>query len=346
MGIQAKIKKKFSTFCLDVEFEAEGGVLALLGGSGCGKSMTLRCIAGIETPDEGRIVIDGDTVFDSEKKINLPPQKRQVGLLFQNYALFPNMTVEENILCGLREKMSKAEKQRRAAEFIRKFHLEGLEKHLPGQLSGGQKQRAALARMLIGSPRLLMLDEPFSALDSYLRWELERELLATLREFTGTVLFVSHDRDEVYRISDRVAVYKDGCIDAIGDKWALFRNPKTKTAAVLTGCKNVAPAQYQGDTVFAERWGITLPAKAYEPGANCLGIRARMLKPATEPGENVFPYTIVEEIDGAFTDILMISLGEGKELLRWELLKSVRESIKDGPALVEIPENAVLFLKE
>ena len=112
MSIAVNIKKNLGSFRLDVAFSQESGVLALLGGSGCGKSMTLRCIAGIETPDSGKIVLNGVTVYDSERKINLPPQQRQVGLLFQNYALFPNMTVEENILCGLREKRDKSEKRR------------------------------------------------------------------------------------------------------------------------------------------------------------------------------------------------------------------------------------------
>ena len=123
MSIAVNIKKNLGSFRLDAAFSQESGVLALLGGSGCGKSMTLRCIAGIETPDSGKIVLNGVTVYDSEKKINLPPQQRQVGLLFQNYALFPNMTVEENILCGLREKRDKSEKTALLAEYIRKFQL-------------------------------------------------------------------------------------------------------------------------------------------------------------------------------------------------------------------------------
>ena len=345
MSIQVNIKKKAGNFLLNVNFEMGSGVLALLGASGCGKSMTLRCIAGIETPDEGRIVLDGVTVFDSEKKINLPPQKRQVGLLFQNYALFPNMTVEENIRCGIREKMDKAEMTGLIGRYVEKFHLTGLEKHLPSQLSGGQKQRAALARMLIGAPKLIMLDEPFSALDSYLRWELERELLATLREFEGTVLFVSHDRDEVYRISDQVAIYENGEITVIGDKWELFRHPKTKTAAILTGCKNVAPAKYENGCVTVPDWGLTLPAED-SANANYLGVRARMLRPADAPGQRGYPYTVVEEIDGAFSDILMISLGEGKRLLRWEMTRDVHANMKGKPQLVEFPEEAVLYLRE
>lgn len=342
--LEVSIKKRLGDFSLDVEFCSETGVLALLGASGCGKSMTLRCIAGIEKPDSGRIVLDGVTLFDSEKKIDLPPQKRQVGLLFQSYALFPHMTVEENIRCGIRAKGKNQDELIR--EYIRKFHLEGLEKHLPGQLSGGQKQRCALARMLIGAPGLIMLDEPFSALDSHLRWELERELLGILRDYSGTVLLVSHDRDEVYRIADNIAVYDSGRIDRLEEKWTLFRDPQTCTAAALTGCKNIAPAKVEADTILVEQWGLKL--KAHDPDADTrfLGIRARKLVPAEEPGENIFSYEILEEIPGAFSDILMIRLEEGQEPLRWEMTKEARNRIRQGAHMVHIPRDAVLYLRK
>ena len=200
MSIEVSIQKNLGSFQLDVAFSGGDEVLAILGGSGCGKSMTLRCIAGIITPDKGRIIVDGVTFFDSEKHINLTPQERQIGLLFQNYALFNNMTVEENIAAGIREKLSKKEKLLRVQPYIQKFQLSGLEKRLPRELSGGQQQRVALARILIGNPRLLMLDEPFSALDSHLKWAMELELKKTLREFKGTTLFVSHSREEVYSL--------------------------------------------------------------------------------------------------------------------------------------------------
>lgn len=342
--LEVTIKKQLGDFTLDVSFQSQSGVLALLGASGCGKSMTLRCIAGIEKPDSGRIVIDGVTVFDSQKKIDLPPQKRQVGLLFQSYALFPNMTVRENILCGLRKKCTKQEQNTLAAEYIRKFHLEGLEDHLPGQLSGGQKQRCALARMLIGAPKLLMLDEPFSALDSHLRWQLERELLAILRDFQGTVLLVSHDRDEVYRMADHIAVYDTGKIDRFDEKWALFREPVTRTAALLTGCKNIAAAEVSGKNITVPEWGLTYETNHPLPSLGYLGIRARKLRPAHAPGVNIFPYQIIEEIPGAFSDILMVTLAEGCTPLRWELTKESREAIRNAPQLLLIPEDAVLYL--
>ena len=154
--------------------------------------MTLKCIAGIEKPDRGTITLDGRVLFDSEKHINLTPQQRRVGYLFQQYALFPNMTAAQNILCGIRTG-SRTEKKEKFAALLRTFRLEGLEKKLPAQLSGGQQQRVALARILASEPQAILLDEPFSALDSYLKWELELELGELLGAFDGPILWVSHE---------------------------------------------------------------------------------------------------------------------------------------------------------
>ena len=154
--------------------------------------MTLKCIAGIEKPDRGTITLDGRVLFDSEKHINLTPQQRRVGYPFQQYALFPNMTAAQNILCGIRTG-SHTEKKETLAALLRTFRLEGLEKKLPAQLSGGQQQRVALARILASEPQAILLDEPFSALDSYLKWELELELGELLGAFDGPILWVSHE---------------------------------------------------------------------------------------------------------------------------------------------------------
>ena len=235
--IEVRIEKDLGSFRLDAEFTAGNEILALLGGSGSGKSLTLRCIAGVEKPDRGRIVVDDVVFFDSEMHIDLTPRQRKVGLLFQNYALFPTMTVLQNVMTGVRTG-TRAEKRAAAMEAIARYELRGLEDRYPHQLSGGQQQRAALARILVGKPRILMLDEPFSALDAHLRDQMEREVLALLRDFGGTAILVSHSRDEVFRMADRVAVLDGGRIDALGEKHAVFREPGTYTAALLTGCKN------------------------------------------------------------------------------------------------------------
>ena len=182
MSLIIDIRKRFEKFKLNVSLEADNQVTGLLGASGCGKSMTLKCIAGIETPDEGRIVLGDRVLFDSERHINLSPQKRRVGYLFQNYALFPNMTVAQNIAVGVRDRSRLPET---VSRLIRTFYLEGNEKKYPRQLSGGQQQRTALARILASEPRTILLDEPFSALDSHLKWQLEPEFKDVLDAFGG-----------------------------------------------------------------------------------------------------------------------------------------------------------------
>lgn len=193
--------------------------MGFLGASGCGKSMTLKCIAGIETPDEGRIVLNDRVLFDSEKKVNLSPQKRKVGYLFQQYALFPHMTVRQNVEAGLsgsgRTFSSGKEKNAFVERLLEQFHIPELADALPARLSGGQQQRVALVRILASKPQAILLDEPFSALDSSLKLELELELESMLEGFGGTVLWVSHDRSEVERHCRQVAVMESGNVGRV-----------------------------------------------------------------------------------------------------------------------------------
>ena len=237
MSVYVKIKKSFGNFVLDTEFEAENEILALLGASGSGKSMTLKCIAGIVKPDNGRIVVDGVTLFDSDKKINLSPQERHVGLLFQNYALFPNMTVEQNLYTVLKNCNGQKDTKERLDLLLESFYLTGLEKHYPGQLSGGQQQRVALARIMASDPKIIMLDEPLSALDSYLRWQVEKELTDILGKYNGATLYVSHNRDEVNRICQKVCVINNGCSEKVSSINEFFNAPPTLASALLSGCK-------------------------------------------------------------------------------------------------------------
>ena len=236
MSLSVRIDKKLAGFHLRVSFEAENETLALLGASGSGKTMTMRCIAGVERPDRGRIVLDGRVLFDSERQINLRPQEREVGLLFQNYALFPNMTVEQNIQCGLRRQRSPKMEVRR---WIEAFQLQGLEKRLPSQLSGGQQQRVALARCMASKPRLLMLDEPLAALDEHLRWQMREQLYDALTGFVGTTLYVTHDRTEAAGLCGRVCVLEEGASQAVVDLSEWLERPGTIGAARLAGFENV-----------------------------------------------------------------------------------------------------------
>lgn len=260
MSIIAEFTKKMDNFILDVNFTIGNETLALLGASGSGKSMTLKCIAGIETPDKGRILLDGRILFDSERGINLPPQQRRIGYLFQNYALFPNMTVEGNIQSGMTgNKKDKAEK---TALIIKQLQLKGLERKVPKELSGGQQQRVAIARMLASEPEIIMLDEPFSALDSFLKWQLEQEIFDFINNYQKPTLFVSHNRDEVYRISHKIGIIEDGSLKHIDHKEEIFKNPKTLSGAKLTGCKNFARVERIGeDKIYVSDWDVYFDLK-------------------------------------------------------------------------------------
>ena len=188
MAIEVKIQRKLNTFELNIDFKSDSKRIGILGASGCGKSMTLKSIAGIEPPESGLIKIEGKTVYDSENKVNLKPQKRNIGYLFQNYALFPTMTVKDNILCGYRGE--KGQREEKARDFMKRYQLEGLENRYPSQLSGGQQQRVALARMMIGEPEAILLDEPFSALDGYLKDVLQKDMHEFLKQYQGDMLMV------------------------------------------------------------------------------------------------------------------------------------------------------------
>lgn len=222
MAVAVNVKKKLGDFTLQAEFTGEASRIGILGASGCGKSMTLKCIAGIETPDEGEICVNGKTMFSSTQKINIKPQQRKTGYLFQNYALFPTMTAAENIAAGVRG--SRAEKQKRVSEMIAAFQLEGLEKRLPGELSGGQQQRVALARIMASEPEMILLDEPFSALDMFLKEQLKNELMEMLKDYKGTVILVSHDRDEIYQFSEELLIMDKGSVIACGKTKEIFEH--------------------------------------------------------------------------------------------------------------------------
>lgn len=206
--LEVQIYKKLAEFDLDVSFQVDDNILGLMGASGSGKSMTLKCIAGIETPDQGRIVLNNRVLFDSEKKINVPIQKRNVGYMFQSYALFPNMNVYENISVGLRTRKVK-DVDIVVQKVMQQFRVFELASRYPKQLSGGQRQRVALARLMAYEPDVLLLDEPFSALDEDLKEDLLQELKSEL-QISKPVIFVSHDKEEVNYLCDLNYKIKQG----------------------------------------------------------------------------------------------------------------------------------------
>lgn len=329
--LEVDISKDMGSFKLDVAFSAGDETLGFLGASGCGKSLTLRCIAGIEKPDEGRIVVNGTVFFDKARgqraKVDLSPQERKTALLFQNYMLFPNLTVADNVAAGLSKQMTAAERGRVIAEQLRRFGLVGMEGRYPAQLSGGQQQRVALARMLAAGPGILMLDEPFSALDSHLKSSLEQNLIGLFEAYEGTILYVSHDIDEAFRFCDRIAVVDAGHIDEIGPKQDIVSRPSSLAAIKLSGCKNTTPAEYvAGDTVRLPEWGITLKSDVPVPrDVRWFGARAFHLRKAEKPGVNVFRMRADRVSDSRFERTVMLSFLDADVKAGSQLAKDLAE---------------------
>ena len=348
MALEVQVEKTYGDFHLNAEFQAEDEPLALLGPSGCGKSLTLKCIAGIERPDRGRIVLDGRVLFDSEKHIDLSPQKRQVGYLFQQYALFPHMTVAENIAAGCR-RLERAERKSRVAELVAMLHLEGLEGLRPRQLSGGQQQRTALARILASEPRAILLDEPFAALDSHLKWQLEPELKDVLDAFGGVTLWVTHDRGEAYRNCPRVCVMEAGCTAPVRDMGALMADPRTVGAARLSGCRTCMKAE-KGEAAGCVRlpeWGVILRCAApWRENVTALGIREEQVRPAETGEENTVECALVRLVeDVSMTTVLLrpLDAGPGAPLLRMAMEKGTVLTVGETLQVVLPPEDLMLL---
>jgi len=290
-GLLVEIEKQLANFKLDTAFTAQQETLGILGGSGSGKSMTLRCLAGVETPTKGSIVLNGRTLFDADKRINLPSHKRNVSLVFQNYALFPHMTVAQNVAFGL-QRLSKSLRRQRVSQQLASVQLQGLGDRYPHQLSGGQQQRVALARALATEPEALLLDEPFSALDTHLRSQMERQLLETLATYQGITLFVTHNLEEAYRLCETLMVMSGGKAIAYASKHEIFEHPKTVRVAQLTGCKNFSHALVQeSGAVAATDWGITLRVlEAIPDRLTDIGIRAHQISITKDShGDNTYP---------------------------------------------------------
>ena len=340
--LKVNVQKKLKEFDLDVNFELKKRHLGILGPSGCGKSMTLKSIAGIIYPDEGIVSLDNgeETVyFDSNNKINLKPQKRNVGYLFQNYALFPNMTVEENIACGL----SKDDDEKIVSEMIKRFHLGGLEKRYPRQLSGGQQQRVALARILAYGPDVILLDEPFSAMDTFLKEQLRIELINSLKDFDGFSIMVTHDRDEAFQFCDELIVLDKGKIIAKGDTYDIFENPGKVQVARLTGCKNISKIEVIDEYHLKSLdWGVTFEvSEKISPRITHIGIRAHSFHAAEKDDVNVLDTANSTLLEMPFE--WEITLANG---LWWKYDKPIHQHEFEIPKYLKIDPKDIILLEE
>lgn len=351
MSIDINIRKKLGGFSLDVSFVKNGNCLGILGASGEGKSMTLKCLAGIEKPDHGKIVLNNKVLFDSEKKINLPPQKRNVGYLFQNYALFPKMTVEENIAIGIKERSDKKFVKETVLNKIKEFQLTDLGEKYPTELSGGQQQRVALARIMASSPDVIMLDEPFSALDSYLKEILQEQLLETLKSFSGDIIMVSHSRDEIYKFCDELAVLEKGSIVIMGRTKDIFEKPKRFQAARLTGCKNISPVKKINDyEIYVKNWGIKIKTKTLiNDNIKYIGIRAHDILVTDEPiNENSFFAELKAVTEAPFEVNCMFTnkkFEESQEIW-WKISKAKWQDYSiNAEKYLTFPEENLMFLE-
>ncbi len=320
---EVKIKKALPGFNLQVSFTINQEILSLVGPSGSGKSLTLQCISGLMSPDEGYINVNGRVLFDSEKGINIPPQKRKIGYLFQNYALFPHMSVYENIAFGI-STLKRSEIDSRVSYLLDKMRLSDFKDRSPRSLSGGQQQRVALARALAPEPEILLLDEPFSALDTQVRGRLERELLAIHQFYQGNIIFVSHNLDEAYRLSSQIAVYNGGQILQMGPKHCLINTPADINVARLTGARNLVEGVIERVedsrlTVLVAEWGKRLRVDLACPGNYCkdqkvtVGIRPEFICLQELSSDNCFAATVVEAVDGITSCTYRLKIEEGLE---------------------------------
>uniref|UniRef100_B8HS10 Molybdate ABC transporter, inner membrane subunit n=1 Tax=Cyanothece sp. (strain PCC 7425 / ATCC 29141) TaxID=395961 RepID=B8HS10_CYAP4 len=339
-GLLVDIEKELGNFSLNITFTADQETLGLLGGSGSGKSMTLRCIAGVETPTQGRIVLNGQTLFDAQKRINVPSHRRKVSLVFQNYALFPHLTVSENIAFGLQH-LPRATRSQRVHQQLAHLQLNSLADRYPHQLSGGQQQRVALARALATEPEALLLDEPFSALDTYLRSQMERQLLETLSTYAGVTLLVTHNLEEAYRICENLIVMSGGKVIAFDPKHRVFDRPRTLRVAQLTGCKNFSQAVAIGTAAIeAVDWGVTLAVGEEIPAelAN-VGIRAHQITVMPRPTaglNNTFPCWLAATSETPHRMTLFLKLNTAPQdaqdyHVQVEMFKEKWQAIKDHP---------------
>ncbi len=374
------------SFLLDIHFSSEKKRIGILGASGSGKSMCLKSIAGIVTPKQGEILLGDSCLFSSSKKINLPPQKRRIGYLFQSYALFPHLTVWENIAIAMEGqdkenlfskfwkrgnadkeirkasgeeflvdntsalKEQKESKEERIFKLLQKMELSGLEKRFPAELSGGQQQRVALARIFANEPEMILLDEPFSALDLYLRDKMQEELMLHLEEFPGQAIMVSHSRDEIYRFAEEVIMLQEGKVIGQGETKEVFRQPKNRQAAILTGCKNIAKAKKLGEhSIFIEDWGLELTMEREIPDKlSAIGYRAHDFVPlCSGEEENAVPVKLLSKAELPFEQNFYFKPEKGEgEICFLVQRDGPYGKMQEIPKALQLREEKLLLLTE
>jgi len=342
MALDVQLEKKLPHFELNIAFSAAEAPLSILGPSGAGKTMLLRCIAGLERADRGRISLGERVLLDSERGIRVPARQRRVGMVFQNYALFPHRTVAENIAFGMRG-LSSEKRAGRVSELIERTHLKELANRYPRALSGGEQQRAALARALAIDPEALLLDEPLSALDTHLRSQVEKQLQEIFSFYRRPALLVTHNIEEAYRLGDRLLVLSRGRMAACGPKEDVFRHPPTREVAQVTGCKNFSRARMNSDgSVEAFDWHCRLRVdQTMSKPPAYVGIRAHYidfleLASANTGGENVFPCWLVRASETPFRITLYLRLHDpnGEEAnydLQAEVFKEKWQRFRNAP---------------
>ena len=305
--LEIKIKSKLPGFILDVSFSVNQEILAILGPSGSGKTMTLRSIAGLTHPEEGFVRLNNKVLLDTSKGIDLPARSRKVGFVFQNYSLFPHLTVHQNIAYGINH-LSRYNAEDRVADLLDKMHISQLAGRFPRQLSAGQQQRVAVARALAPEPDVLLLDEPFSALDTMVKERMHLVLQAVQNFYKGDMLFVTHDLSEGYKLGSRIAVFESGRIVQHDSKEKVIFNPSNNTVARLVGFKNLIAGTVAGSNenaawIKVPELGLirTPPQKDIKLTADqkvTLGIRPEYIELRTQHAENTFEGTMERKVDG------------------------------------------------
>ncbi len=331
--LEMTLRKKLKGFEVGVDLRVEDELLVLFGPSGAGKTMILKMVSGIVAPDEGRVVSGGDVLFDSARGIDVPIRKRKVGYLFQDYALFPHMTVGENIAYGM-EGARKGD-SKKVGELISLMRLSGLEKRYPHELSGGQKQRTALARTLAAEPTVLLLDEPFSALDYQVREKLRADLLNIHRLYNITTVLVTHDLEEAFMLGRKIAVINNGAIEQSGTREDVFYRPRTRNVARFMGVRNI----FTGTVSALEEASVLIDTPdiglikaprphglAFSPGQElsyCIRPEEILvIRPDRHLGkvqDNILECDITGAIGKGSTHILYLETGHGRTPLKVEL---------------------------